>query len=217
MRTMRHLSIVVLTCLVVAGVTFAEPDAAPEHRALETSNNVRLTEKDIMPFLYWSLNQQQMSMSNGNRNRNQFVRGTKKPCDDVDEDLNVDEDDDEQTDDDDLEMDVAVQPLEEDEDYMEEPESSSIGLIEAYVDAKSGAIIISESAINSILSGNYISLSDREDEDGDDDGDGKANRTVRRRRGKGKKKGKRRGNKRRRNNRRRRPIQIRTRPRGRYN
>lgn len=215
---MRHLSIAVLTCLVVAGVTFAEPDAAPEHRALETSNNVRLTERDIMPFLYWSLNQQKMSMSNGNRNRNQFVRGKKQPCDDdVDEDLN--DDDDEQTDDD-LEMDVRVQPLEEDEDYMEEPESS-IGLIEAYVDAKSGAIIISESAINSILNGNYISLSDREDEDEDDeDGDGKANRTVRRRRGKGKKRGNRRGNKRRRNNRRRRPITIRTRPRGqriRYN
>ncbi|KAL5277701.1 hypothetical protein ACFFRR_002749 [Megaselia abdita] len=216
---MRHLSIVFLTCLVVAGVAFAAPDAEPEHRALETNNNIRLTEKDIMPFLYWSLNQQQqkMSMANANRNRNQLVRGQKQPCDDFDEDL-VDIDD-EMTDDN-LETDANVQPLDEDEDYMEEPEAS-VGVIEAYVDVKSGAVIISESAIKSILNGNYISLSDaEEEEDEEEDGLGKANKTVRRRRGKGKKRGRRRGNKRRRNNRRRKPIRISTRPRGqrvRYN
>lgn len=201
---MRHLRIVVLTCLVMAGVAFAEPDAEPEHRSLETSNNVRLTEKDIMPFLYWSLNQQKMSIANANRNRNQFVRGKKQPCDD--DDL-VDDDDD-----DNLEMYSDALPLDEDEDYMEDPEKS-IGVIEAYVDVNSGAIIISESAIRSILNGNYISLSDTDDEEDDDEnGSEKANKTVRRRRAKGKKKGKRRGNKRRRGNRRRRPIRISTRP-----
>lgn len=215
---MRHLSIVLLSCLV-ASCAFAEPDAEPEHRALET-NNLRLTEKDIMPFLYWSLNQQHMQ-SNANKNRNQFVRVNQKqqqqPCDDLEEELI----DSEEMTDDNLEMDANVQPLDEDEDDMEEPETS-LGVIEAYVDVKSGAIIISESAIKSILNGNYISLTDMEDDEEEDvDGLGKATKVRRRRRGgKGKKRGKKRGNKRRRNNRRRRPIKIQTRPRGqrvRYN
>lgn len=205
---MRHLRIVLLTCLVLAGVAFAEPDAEPEHRSLETSNNVRL------PFLYWSLNQQKMAMANSNRNRNQFVRGKKQPCDD--DDLI----DDEQNDDN-LDMYSDFIPVDEDEDCMEDPPEKSFGFLEAYIDDKSGAIIISESAIKNMLNGNYISLSDTDDEEDDDEnGSGKANKTVRRRRGKGKKKGKRRGNNKRRNNRRRRPIRISTRPKGqriRYN
>lgn len=207
---MRHLSIVILACLLAGGV-FSEPDAEPEHRALETTNNVHLSQKDIIPFLYWSLNQQQMS--NANRNRNQFVRGKKQPCDDIDEDL---AESDEMMGDDNLGMNGNIQPLDEDDGADDEDDvESSIGIIEAYVDSKSGAIIISESAIQSILNGNYISLSDLDDEEleDDDDGLGKANKTVRRRRGKGKgKRGKRRGGKRRRGNRRRRPIRISTRP-----